>query len=75
MFWNANAFNGDLSQWDVANVIGMDSSKSICIMENDLTWRELMLLRDLRVPSGRLRLMVMMRCKDCRVVVMKIAGE
>jgi surface protein len=40
----ASAFNGDLSQWDVAKVTDMSYSKSIRILENDLTWRELMLL-------------------------------
>ena len=37
VFLGASAFNGDLSQWDVANVIDMSLSKSICIVENDLT--------------------------------------
>ncbi len=33
----AAAFNGDLSRWDVAKVTNMAESKSICIVENDLT--------------------------------------
>jgi hypothetical protein len=32
----ANAFNGDLNQWDVAKVTNMAASKSIRIVENDL---------------------------------------
>ncbi len=44
VFWGAFAFNGDLNQWDVAKVTTMNRSKSIRILENDLTWRELMLL-------------------------------
>jgi hypothetical protein len=31
------AFNGNLNQWDVAKVTTMRGSKSICIVENDLT--------------------------------------
>jgi surface protein len=30
-------FNGDLKQWDVAKVTDMSGSKSIRIVENDLT--------------------------------------
>ncbi len=37
VFFQASTFDGDLSQWDVANVIDMSLSKSIRIMENDLT--------------------------------------
>ncbi len=37
VFQEASTFDGDLSQWDVANVIDMSLSKSICIVENDLT--------------------------------------
>ncbi len=44
VFYGASAFNGDLNQWDVAKVTNMKESKSKCIVENDLTWRELMLL-------------------------------
>jgi surface protein len=36
VFANASAFNGDLSQWDVATVTDMSWSKSIRIGENDL---------------------------------------
>ena len=36
MFYGAGAFNGDLSQWNVAKVTTMDNSKSILILENDL---------------------------------------
>jgi surface protein len=32
-FWQASAFNGDLSQWDVAKVTSMSYSKSISILE------------------------------------------
>ncbi len=32
----ASAFNGDLSQWNVAKVTSMYASKSILIVENDL---------------------------------------
>jgi surface protein len=32
-----SAFNGDLSRWDVAKVTTFSRSKSICIVENDLT--------------------------------------
>ena len=53
VFYYASAFNGDLNQWDVAKVTSMFESKSLCIVENDWTWRELMLLCDWRrVPSG-----------------------
>ena len=34
------AFNGDLSQWNVASVTTMSYSKSISILEKDLTGRE-----------------------------------
>jgi hypothetical protein len=44
VFYQAYAFNGDVNQWDVANVNTMYQSKSIRILENDLAWRELMLL-------------------------------
>ena len=44
VFREASAFNGDLNQWDVATVTDMGGSKSIRIVENDLTWFELMLL-------------------------------
>ena len=37
VFLSASAFNGDLSQWDVAKVTDMSNSKSIRIFENDLT--------------------------------------
>ena len=40
VFYQASAFNGDLSQWDVAKVTSMSSSKSISILEKDLTGRE-----------------------------------
>ncbi len=43
VFWRASAFNGNLNQWDVGKVTTMEESKSIRIVENDLTWRELML--------------------------------
>jgi hypothetical protein len=43
-FVTMRSFNGDISLWDVAKVTTMRSSKSIRILENDLTWRELMLL-------------------------------
>ena len=35
MFYDARAFNGDLSQWDVAKVTTMQSGKSISILEKD----------------------------------------
>jgi surface protein len=60
VFWGASAFNGDLSQWDVAKVTSMSESKSIRVVENDLTFRELMLLCDCRVQSRGLGLVVMM---------------
>jgi surface protein len=41
VFLEARAFEGDLSLWNVANVTNMEQSKSISIVENDLTWREL----------------------------------
>jgi hypothetical protein len=41
VFQDASAFNGDLNQWDVAKVTLMESSKSIRIVANDLTGREL----------------------------------
>ncbi len=37
VFQSASAFNGDLSQWDVATVFTMQQSKSIRIGGNDLT--------------------------------------
>ncbi len=43
VFESASAFNGDLSKWDVAKVTTISGSESIRIVENDLTWRELML--------------------------------
>ncbi len=36
-FNNAMTFNGDLNQWDVSNVTDMSASKSVCILEDDLT--------------------------------------
>jgi surface protein len=44
VFSGAIAFNGDLSLWDVAKVTEMNGSKSVRILTNGLTWRELMLL-------------------------------
>ena len=44
VFYDASSFNGDLNQWDVAKVTDMSWSKSIRIVENDLTWCEVMLL-------------------------------
>jgi surface protein len=44
VFYKATVFNVDLNQWDVAEVTDMSASKSIRIVENDLTWRELVLL-------------------------------
>ncbi len=38
VFSSASAFNGDLSQWNVAKVTTMAYSKSILILENDVTW-------------------------------------
>jgi surface protein len=52
VFADSYDFNGDLSRWDVANVIIMSESKSIRVVENDLTFRELMLLCHWKVPSG-----------------------
>ena len=43
VFYQASVFNGDLSQWDVAKVTTMRTSKLIRILENALTGRELML--------------------------------
>ena len=40
VFNGASVFNGDLSQWDVAKVTTMYASKSISILEKDLTGRE-----------------------------------
>ena len=37
VFWGASAFDGDLSQWDVASVTDMTGSKSTLIVENDFT--------------------------------------
>ncbi len=37
VFNYASAFNGDLNQWDVSNVTDMSASKSISILEDDLT--------------------------------------
>ena len=37
VFSDAAAFNGDMSKWDVAQVTDMSASKSICILEDDLT--------------------------------------
>jgi hypothetical protein len=37
VFYQATAFNGDLNQWNVANINDMPQSKSVCIVENDLT--------------------------------------
>ncbi len=48
---DSSAFNGDLNQWDVAKVTLMESSKSIRIVANDLTGRELVLLCDGRVQA------------------------
>ncbi len=45
VFYEASAFNGELNNWNVANVTKMYRSKSIhTYIENDLAWRELMLL-------------------------------
>ncbi len=52
VFYYASAFNGNIQQWNVANVVNtLDYSKSICMLENDLTRLGLMLLCDWRVPS------------------------
>jgi hypothetical protein len=40
VFLAASAFNGDLNKWDVSKVTTINSSKSIRIFENDLTWHE-----------------------------------
>ena len=40
VFERASVFNGDLNQWDVTKVTDMGASKSICILEKDLTGRE-----------------------------------
>ncbi len=37
VFYRASVFDGDLSQWDVATVNDMSWSKSIRIVENDLS--------------------------------------
>ncbi len=37
VFFKVSAFNGDLSQWDVAKVTTLTASKSTRIVENDLT--------------------------------------
>jgi surface protein len=37
VFYQAPAFNGNLNQWDVAKVTDMSQSKSIRILESDLT--------------------------------------
>jgi hypothetical protein len=37
VFDGASVFNGNLNQWDVAKVTTMYASKSIHIVENDLT--------------------------------------
>jgi hypothetical protein len=52
VFYIASAFNGDLSQWNVAKVNFMIGSKSIRTLVNELTRHELMLLCDWRVQSG-----------------------
>jgi hypothetical protein len=44
VFDSALAFNGNLNQWNVAKVYTTYRSKSIRIVENDLTRRELVLL-------------------------------
>ncbi len=58
VFYLASSFNGNLNQWDVAKVSDMSYSKSIRIVESDLTWRELM-----RFQSGALGFVVVW-CKD-----------
>ena len=40
VFYYASAFNGDLSQWNVASVTSMSNSKSRSILEKDLAGRE-----------------------------------
>ncbi len=74
VFYNASAFNGDLSRWDVATVTDMFGSKSTRLVENDLTWRELMLLW-LEGSVGGLGLVVVMWCRDRREVVLKNAWD
>ena len=37
VFYAASGFNGNLNQWDVAKVTTMSFSKSIRILENDLS--------------------------------------
>jgi surface protein len=44
VFVGAYAFNRDLNRWNVAKVTNMQSSKSTRIVENALTWREVVLL-------------------------------
>ncbi len=44
VFQSAYAFNGELNQWDVSKVSGFSDSKSMRMVENDLTWCELLLL-------------------------------
>ena len=58
VFEHASAFNRDINLWDVAKVTTMESSKSIRIVKNDLTRRELMAI----VIGGFHR--------GCRLVVM-----
>ena len=48
VFSYASSFNGDLNQWDVAEVTTMESSKSIRIVENDVK----SCCCDCRVQSG-----------------------
>jgi hypothetical protein len=38
VFHSASAFNGNVNQWNVANVNTMGLSESICIMGNGLTY-------------------------------------
>ena len=73
VFYNANAFNGDLNQWDVAKVTTMSYRKSIRIVENDLTWRELKLLR-LGGSVGVLGLVVMngLLSSDCHSILIRV---
>jgi surface protein len=52
VFHTTSVFNGDLSLWNVEKVTNMQESKSVRIVNNDLTRRELMLLCDCSVPSG-----------------------
>jgi surface protein len=42
-FRKSSAFNSDISKWDVSRVTNMRNSKSIRILENDLTWRNMLL--------------------------------